>query len=133
MRWGGVCCVLQEEASSRDLVRSRGLGGVYRRRSLRTGTVAVLAGGLDIVYPEENRELQNMIAAEGALVTEMPPGTSPQARHFPRRNRLISGRAVPHTPLTPPTLVPAQFSAVPAPPLPPTPPTPHPSHSKAGK
>ncbi|MEP0707080.1 DNA-processing protein DprA [Parvibaculum sp.] len=70
---------------------ARGIDTAAHRASLRTGTVAVLAGGLDIVYPEENRELQNTIAAEGALVTEMPPGTSPQARHFPRRNRLISG------------------------------------------
>lgn len=70
---------------------ARGIDTAAHRASLRTGTVAVLAGGLDVVYPEENRELQNMIAAQGALVTEMPPGTSPQVRHFPRRNRLISG------------------------------------------
>ncbi len=70
---------------------ARGIDTAAHRASLATGTVAVLAGGLDIVYPEENRGLQTEIASQGALVTEMPPGTSPQARHFPRRNRLISG------------------------------------------
>lgn len=70
---------------------ARGIDTSAHRASLDRGTIAVLAGGLDIVYPEENRGLQSEIAVRGALVTEMPPGTSPQARHFPRRNRLISG------------------------------------------
>jgi len=70
---------------------ARGIDTAAHRASLAGGTIAVLAGGIDIIYPEENRELQAEIAARGALVTEMPPGTSPQARHFPRRNRLISG------------------------------------------
>lgn len=70
---------------------ARGIDTSAHRAALDTGTAAVLAGGLDIVYPEENRELQAAIAADGVLVSEMPPGTSPQARHFPRRNRLISG------------------------------------------
>lgn len=70
---------------------ARGIDTAVHRGSLASGTVAVLAGGLDIVYPEENRELQRAIAERGALVSEMPPGTSPQARHFPRRNRLVSG------------------------------------------
>ncbi len=56
-----------------------------------TGTVAVLAGGIDIVYPEENRALHEQIAERGVLIAEMPVGTEPQARHFPRRNRIISG------------------------------------------
>jgi len=55
------------------------------------GTVAVVAGGADIVYPEENRALHERIRAEGLIVAESPPGTVPQARHFPRRNRIISG------------------------------------------
>ncbi len=55
------------------------------------GTVAVLAGGTDVVYPAENQKLYEAIVAEGAVISEMPPGTRPQARHFPRRNRLISG------------------------------------------
>jgi DNA processing protein len=54
-------------------------------------TVAAIAGGLDVVYPTENAELQELIARKGAVVTEAPLGTQPQARHFPRRNRLIAG------------------------------------------
>lgn len=70
---------------------ARGIDAAAHKASLETGTIGVLAGGLDIVYPEENRDLQSAIAARGALVSEMPPGTRPQARHFPRRNRIISG------------------------------------------
>lgn len=56
-------------------------------------TVAVLAGGVDQIYPPENERLYARIAAEGALMSEMPMGTEPQARLFPRRNRLVSGLA----------------------------------------
>lgn len=55
------------------------------------GTVAVVAGGVDIIYPPENDGLYRDIAARGAVLAESPLGTEPQARHFPRRNRLISG------------------------------------------
>ncbi|MDA1097888.1 MAG: DNA-processing protein DprA [Proteobacteria bacterium] len=58
------------------------------------GTVAVLAGGVDVVYPTENLGLYDAVSAQGAVVSEMPPGIRPQARHFPRRNRLISGLAL---------------------------------------
>ncbi len=58
------------------------------------GTVAVLAGGVDVVYPAENSALYDAICAQGAVISEMPPGIKPQARHFPRRNRLISGLAL---------------------------------------
>jgi DNA processing protein len=59
---------------------------------MRTGrTVAAIAGGLDVPYPAENTNLQRLIAERGAVITEAPPGTQPQARHFPRRNRLIAG------------------------------------------
>jgi DNA processing protein len=51
----------------------------------------VLAGGIDVVYPEENRGRYEEIVERGVVLSEMPLGTVPQARHFPRRNRLISG------------------------------------------
>ncbi|KAB7740191.1 DNA-protecting protein DprA [Parvibaculum sedimenti] len=70
---------------------ARGIDAAAHKASLDTGTIGVVAGGLDVVYPEENRALQLEIAERGALISEMPPGTRPQARHFPRRNRLISG------------------------------------------
>ena len=54
-------------------------------------SVAVIAGGIDIVFPPENALLQERIATEGLLVAEMPPGTEPRARHFPYRNRIIAG------------------------------------------
>ncbi|MEE8535213.1 MAG: DNA-processing protein DprA [Kiloniellales bacterium] len=73
---------------------ARGIDAAAHRGGLETGTVAVVAGGLDIVYPEENADLHHEIVAQGALVSEMPPGTVPQGRHFPRRNRLISGMSL---------------------------------------
>ena len=54
-------------------------------------TVAVIASGVDIAYPAENGDLMDKIAETGAIVSERPIGSAPQARHFPRRNRLISG------------------------------------------
>ena len=57
-------------------------------------TVGVIAGGIDVVYPPENAELQERIANEGLLIAEMPPGTEPRARHFPYRNRIIAGLAL---------------------------------------
>src|SRR3546814_2757343 len=51
----------------------------------------LIAGGIDVVYPPEHKELQGRIAAEGLLIAEQPPGVEPQARHFPRRNRIIAG------------------------------------------
>jgi DNA processing protein len=73
---------------------ARGIDAASHGGALETGTVAVVAGGADIVYPEENRELADEIRARGAILAEMPLGTVPQARHFPRRNRLISGMSV---------------------------------------
>ncbi|HTQ14730.1 MAG TPA: DNA-processing protein DprA [Rhizomicrobium sp.] len=70
---------------------ARGIDAAAHEGSLATGTCAVLAGGLDIVYPPENAALYDRIRAEGVIVSEMPPGQAPQARHFPRRNRIISG------------------------------------------
>ncbi|WP_308909547.1 DNA-processing protein DprA [Pseudokordiimonas caeni] len=70
---------------------ARGIDAAAHAASLKGGTIACLAGGLDITYPRENAALQEKIGEEGLLVSEMPLGTEPQARHFPRRNRLISG------------------------------------------
>ena len=55
------------------------------------GAAAVLAGGVDHIYPPENKALHQRLAAEGALISEMPIGFQPQAKHFPRRNRIVSG------------------------------------------
>lgn len=54
-------------------------------------TMAAVAGGVDVIYPRENASLYDRIREQGAVVSEMPLGTQPQARHFPRRNRIISG------------------------------------------
>lgn len=73
---------------------ARGIDGVAHMAALESGTIAVVAGGIDVVYPPEHAELQARIAEAGLVIAEMPPGTQPQARHFPRRNRLISGLAL---------------------------------------
>lgn len=70
---------------------ARGIDTAAHQGALASGTVAVLAGGVDVVYPPENTELWREIAGAGAVVSEMPVGTQPQASHFPRRNRIISG------------------------------------------
>jgi DNA processing protein len=70
---------------------ARGIDTVAHQASLETGTVAVLAGGIDVVYPPENAGLHSDIAERGVLLTEMTPGTVPRGNSFPRRNRLISG------------------------------------------
>ena len=70
---------------------ARGIDAAAHRGSVGTGTVAVVAGGIDVVYPPEHDALYRTIVEQGVVVAEMPPGTVPQARHFPRRNRLISG------------------------------------------
>jgi len=72
---------------------ARGIDAAAHEGALAGGgdTVAVVAGGADIVYPPEHGDLSRRIAEAGAILAEMPLGTLPQARHFPRRNRLISG------------------------------------------
>jgi DNA processing protein len=71
---------------------ARGIDAAAHAGALDTGTIAVVAGGIDIVYPEENRGLYDAIVERGGLViAEAAAGTVPQARHFPRRNRIISG------------------------------------------
>ena len=72
---------------------ARGIDAAAHEGALATGTVAVLGGGVDVVYPKENKALYTAISEQGTLISEVAPGTQPQARHFPRRNRLISGMA----------------------------------------
>jgi DNA processing protein len=70
---------------------ARGIDAAAHEAALATGTVAVMAGGVDVIYHEENADLAAQIAAKGCLVAEHPPGLQPQTRHFPLRNRIISG------------------------------------------
>jgi DNA processing protein len=70
---------------------ARGIDTAAHEGTLETGTVAVLAGGIDVVYPKENAALYEEIAARGMVIGEQPFGTRPIGRHFPPRNRLISG------------------------------------------
>ena len=72
---------------------ARGMDTAAHEASLDAGTVGVLAGGVDIIYPEENVALYKAVQEKGCLLSEMPLGLHPQGRHFPRRNRLISGMA----------------------------------------
>lgn len=70
---------------------ARGIDTVVHQHSLDTGTIAVLGGGIDRIYPPENATLYHQIRERGALVSEQPFGMVPRAQHFPRRNRIISG------------------------------------------
>ncbi|MBX3562246.1 MAG: DNA-processing protein DprA [Sphingomonas sp.] len=72
---------------------ARGIDTAAHDGSLATGTIAVIAGGIDIFYPPENEERQRAIAERGLLLAEQPPGIEPRARHFPYRNRIIAGLA----------------------------------------
>ena len=70
---------------------ARGIDTIAHEASLATATIAVMAGGIDMIYPHENAALAETICDTGLLITEQPPGTEPVARHFPARNRIISG------------------------------------------
>ena len=70
---------------------ARGIDAAAHRATTATGTIAVLAGGHDRLYPPEHVPLLEALLVEGAAVSEMPLGWEPRARDFPRRNRLISG------------------------------------------
>jgi len=73
---------------------ARGVDACAHKAALATGTLGVLAGGIDRVYPPENAGLIEDIAARGAILSEMPLGCEPRGRDFPRRNRLVSGLAL---------------------------------------
>ena len=71
---------------------ARGVDSAAHTGALHAGiTVACVAGGVDVVYPPENADLQRRVAEAGAVIAEAPLGTAPRAQHFPRRNRLIAG------------------------------------------
>jgi DNA processing protein len=70
---------------------ARGIDAAAHEGSLETGTIGVVAGGINVVYPLENHALYKKIQEKGVLISEIPWGEEPQASHFPRRNRLISG------------------------------------------
>jgi DNA processing protein len=72
---------------------ARGIDSAAHDGALETGTIAVVAGGVDIFYPPENEARQREIAERGLLVSEQPPGVEPRSRHFPSRNRIIAGLA----------------------------------------
>ena len=72
---------------------ARGVDAAAHLAALKTGTVAVMAGGVDVIYPSENTNLALDIARQGLCLSEQPMGLAPQARHFPSRNRIISGLA----------------------------------------
>jgi DNA processing protein len=73
---------------------ARGIDGAAHEASLATGTVAVLAGGIDHVYPPEHDDLHRRIGAEGCIVSEQAPGFRARGADFPRRNRIISGMSM---------------------------------------
>jgi DNA processing protein len=72
---------------------ARGVDGASHEGALAAGgvTVGVLGCGPDLVYPTEHRDLAARVASSGGVISEFPPGTSPQPHHFPLRNRIISG------------------------------------------
>lgn len=73
---------------------ARGIDAAAHEAALDSGTVAVVAGGVDVIYPPENAALYAAIAEKGAIVSELPPGFEPRAKDFPRRNRIISGTSL---------------------------------------
>jgi DNA processing protein len=86
---------LAHDLGQHDLVvvsgLARGIDSAAHDGALDTGTIGVIAGGIDIFYPPENEERQRALYERGLVLAEMPPGTEPRARHFPYRNRIIAG------------------------------------------
>ncbi len=73
---------------------ARGIDSAAHQGAIGSGTAGVIASGIDIAYPPENRDLQEQIAQQGLLIAEQPPGKEPLARHFPYRNRIIAGMSI---------------------------------------
>jgi DNA processing protein len=72
---------------------ARGIDSAAHDGALETGTIGVVAGGIDVFYPPENQDRQKAMYERGLVIAEMPPGTEPRSRHFPYRNRIIAGIA----------------------------------------
>ena len=72
---------------------ARGIDSAAHDGALESGTIGIVAGGIDIFYPPENEARQIAMFDRGLVLAEMPPGTEPRARHFPYRNRIIAGAA----------------------------------------
>lgn len=70
---------------------ARGIDTAAHSGAIKTGTIAVIAGGIDNIYPVQNTDLRNQIADAGLIISEAPFGHEPRAKDFPRRNRLITG------------------------------------------
>ena len=89
---------LAQELGRREAVvvsgLARGIDTEAHRGSIDTGTIGVIACGIDVIFPPENAGLQEDVAARGLIVTEHPPGVQPLSRHFPARNRIIAGLAL---------------------------------------
>jgi len=89
---------LAHDLGANDLVvvsgLARGIDSAAHDGALESGTIGVIAGGIDVFYPPENEERQNALFDRGLVLAEMPPGTEPRARHFPYRNRIIAGISV---------------------------------------
>jgi DNA processing protein len=88
---------LAHDLGERDLVvvsgLARGIDSAAHDGALESGTIGVVAGGIDVFYPPENEERQKGLYERGLVLAEMPPATEPRARHFPYRNRIIAGIA----------------------------------------
>jgi DNA processing protein len=70
---------------------ARGIDSAAHDGAMESGTIGVIAGGIDVFYPPENEQRQRAMFERGLVLAEMPPGTEPRARHFPYRNRIIAG------------------------------------------
>lgn len=86
---------LAHDLGQRDVVvvsgLARGIDSAAHDGAMESGTVGVIAGGIDVFYPPENEQRQRAMFERGLVIAEMPPGTEPRARHFPYRNRIIAG------------------------------------------
>jgi DNA processing protein len=86
---------LAHDLGQHDLVvvsgLARGIDSAAHDGALESGTIGVIAGGIDNFYPPENEQRQKALYERGLVIAEMPPGTEPRARHFPYRNRIIAG------------------------------------------